>query len=283
MSWLLLTLLAVIVFSSSNLFHRLLMKDEQSDPYAQSIVFFSIAGVFALVFSFFHGGFQYQITANQFLLFLPLALCTTVGPVLLFKSFQLIDASENAILQSSQKLWTVLGAFLFLHELFSSKKLIGTIITIIGIAIALWNKRRVILNKGVLLVFMATLFYSGADLISFYLVRDFDPFSLIVYVCFLPVITLLLIKPKTIKKIAFYFKPKYALFVSILGLSDTLGTACTYYAYQIGRNAAQITPILAMITIISVLMGIVFLKERSNIPNKILGALATVVGVLLVI
>jgi len=283
MSWLILTLLAVLVFSSNNLFHRLLMKDEQSDPYAQSIVFFGIAGIFALAFSFFHGGFHYQITVNQLLLFLPLAFCTTVGPVLLFKSFQLIDASENAILQSSQKLWTVLGAFLFLNELFSSKKLLGTIITIIGIALALWNKKRFILNKGVLFVLMATIFYAGADLISYYLVRDFDPLSLIVYVCFLPVVTLLLIRPKTVYKITFYFKPKYALLVSVLGLSDTLGTVCTYYAYQIGRNAAQITTILAMITIISVLMGIVFLKERSNVQNKLLGALVTAIGVLLVV
>jgi uncharacterized membrane protein len=86
-----------------------------------------------------------------------------------------------------------------------------------------------------------------------------------------------------LKVLPVYFNPKYALLVSVLGLSDTLGTVCTYYAYQIGRNAAQITPILAMITIISVLMGIVFLKERSNIQNKILGALVTAVGVLLVV
>jgi hypothetical protein len=66
MSWLLLTLLAVIVFSSNNLFHRILMRDEQSDPYAQSIVFFGIAGIFALFFSFFHGGFHYQITVNLY-------------------------------------------------------------------------------------------------------------------------------------------------------------------------------------------------------------------------
>jgi drug/metabolite transporter (DMT)-like permease len=135
------------------------MKDEQSDPYAQCIVFFGIAGIFALFFSFIHGGFHYQITVDQLLLFLPLALCTTVGPVLLFKSFQLIDASENAILQSSQKLWTVLGAFIFLHELFSSKKLSGTMITIIGIAFAFWNKKKFILNRGVLFVLMATIFY----------------------------------------------------------------------------------------------------------------------------
>jgi drug/metabolite transporter (DMT)-like permease len=95
------------------------MKDDQSDPYAQSVVFFGLGGTFALLFSLFDGGFQYQITKSQLLLFLPLTVCATVGPVLLFKAYQRIDASEIAILQSSQKLWAVMGAFLFLQEPFS--------------------------------------------------------------------------------------------------------------------------------------------------------------------
>lgn len=283
MSWLFLTILSVLIYSTSNTFHRVLMKDEQSDPYAQSIVFFGLAGTLAFIFSILHGGFQYHLTFNQFLLFIPLAVCTTIGPVLLFKSFQLIDASENAVIQSSQKLWTVLGAFIFLHEVFSINKVVGTLVIISGIIIAIWENKKLKLNKGVILVLIASLFYASADLISYYIVRDFDPISFIVYVCFLPVVTLLLVRPKTIKKIKYYFKPKYAVYVALLSLGDTLGTLCSFYAYQIGRNVSQITPIMGLITIISVLISIVFLRERTRIPQKILGAVVVVLGVLLVL
>lgn len=283
MSWLALTLLGILVFSPNTLLYRVLMKDHESDPYAQSVVFFGIGGTFALLFSLLHGGFQYQMSPSQLLLFSPLTICATVGPVLLFKAYQRIDASEISILQSSQKLWAVFGAFLVLQEPFSVSRTLGTLVIVAGIAISLWRGTKFQVNEGVALVLVATFFYAGMDLVSYYIVRDFDAISLIVYVCYLPVVTLLLLRPQTVKKIPFYFKPKYALGVSALALFDTVGTVCFFFAYQVGRNAAQIVPLAGLITINSVLLGIIFLRERTNIPNKVIGALVTVVGAVLVL
>jgi drug/metabolite transporter (DMT)-like permease len=283
MSWLGLTLLGILVFSPKGLLYRTLMKDDQSDPYAQSVVFFGLGGTMALIISLLRGGFQYRITADQLLLFVPLTACATVGPVLLFKAYQRLEASEIAILQSSQKLWAVLGAFLLLGEPFSVNKVLGTVVIVIGIGITLWRGTRFQMNEGVALVLAATLFYAGMDLVSYYLARDFDAISLIVYVCYLPVATLLLVRPRTLAKISYYFTPRYALGVSLLALCDTVGTLCFFYAYQVGRNVAQIVPLAGLITINSVLLGIVFLKERANIPNKVVGALVTVLGALLVL
>ena len=283
MSWWALTLLGILVFSPKGLLYRVLMKDHESDPYAQSVVFFGLGGTFALLFSLFHGGFQYRIPSGQRLLFLPLTLCATVGPVLLFKAYQRIDASEIAILQSSQKLWAVLGAFVFLQEPFSANKILGTLLVVVGMAITLWRRKRFQVNEGVALVLGATLFYAGMDLVSYYILWDFDALSLIVYVCYLPVVTLLLLRPQTVKRISLYFKPKYALGVSVLALCDTVGTLCFFFAYQVGRNAAQIVPLAGLITINSVLLGILVLKERTNLPHKVMGALVTVVGALLVL
>lgn len=283
MSWLALTLLGVLVFSPKSLLYRVLMKDSESDPYAQSVVFFGLGGTFALLFSLIHGGFQYQMPPSQLVFFLPLTVCATVGPVLLFRAYQRIEASEVSILQSSQKLWAVFGAFIFLGEPFSANRTLGTLVIVVGIAIALWRGARFQVNEGVALVLVATLFYAGMDLVSYYIVRDFDAISLIVYVCYLPVVTLLLLRPQTVKKIPYYFKPKYALGVSVLALCDTVGTLCFFFAYQLGRNAAQIVPLAGLITINSVLLGIMFLREHNNIPNKVAGALVTVVGAVLVL
>lgn len=259
------------------------MKDEESDPYAQTVAFYGLAGFFALIFAIVHGGFQYHLSQNQLLLFIPLAITATIGPVLLFKALKSIDSSESTILFSSENLWIVLGAFIILKEPFSINKILGTLIIILGIAIAFWKQKKFQLNISALLVVSASFFYAGANLISYFLARDFDALSLIVYVCFLPVFTLLLIKPALIKKLAYYFKPKYRIYITVSALNDTLGTLCTYYAYQIGRNAAQISPLMGTITIISVLLAVILLKERSNITNKILGAITVAVGVILVL
>src|SRR6185437_2803470 len=78
-TWLSLTLLAVLIASSNTLLHRLLLREAQSDPYAQSITFFGIGGTIALLFAVLHpGGFQYRLDAAQLLLFLPLTACATI-------------------------------------------------------------------------------------------------------------------------------------------------------------------------------------------------------------
>ncbi len=279
MSWQLLTLIAVLVFSSSTVLHKILMRDHGSDPYTQTIVMYGLAGILTLIIALCLGRFHYQITTNQALLFIPLAFFISGGSVLLFKALKTLGASESSILKSVQNLWVVFGAFILLGEPFSMMKVVGTIVTMLGIGVALWKRNQLTFGKGSLLVIISTLLYSCSDLLSLYFVRDFDPLSLFIYISFLPVIVLLMLNPKAIKKIPFYFKPSRALVIVALSLIDIVGTLSVYMAYQAGRNAAQIGPLMGTITIVSVLMAIVFLKERDNMGNKLIGALIVVAGV----
>ena len=65
MTWQLFVGLSVFLFSLNGLFHRVLMKEENSDPYAQTIAFYGLGGLFAFVVSLFRGGFHYQISPGQ--------------------------------------------------------------------------------------------------------------------------------------------------------------------------------------------------------------------------
>lgn len=283
MLWLLLVGLSVLLFSVNGLFHRVLMRDEKSDPYVQTVVFYTLVGFFAFIIAVFRGGFHYQFSIWQLPYFLLLTLFATAAPVFAFKAIKLIEASESTILFSSQKLWTVIGAFIFLHEDFSVKKLLGTLIILSGIIIAQWKKSKFVINMGVVFALLSALSYAISEIISFQILRNFDAVSFTVYVTLLPVTALLLIKPKLIQKLSFYLQPKYALNISIVSVNDTLATLFVFFAYQVGRNAAQIAPIMSTQTILSVLLAIIFLKERNNMTNKIIGALIVVVGVIMVL
>ena len=210
MSWLLLTLLGVLIFSSTGLWHRILMRDADSDPVAHTIVFFSLGGSLSLVLAVATQGFDYRVTPTRLALFVPLTVFSAIGPVMLFKSFQSLGASENAILQSTQKLWTVTGAFVFLKEPFTLNKLAGTLVVVAGIVIVFAREGRFELNRAAALVIAATFFYAAADLISFYIVRDLDPLSFLVWVYWLPVLALVAIRPSSLRRISFYFRWSYA-------------------------------------------------------------------------
>lgn len=259
------------------------MKEEDSDPYAQTIAFYGIVGIFALIFALLRGGFQYQISSDQLPYFLLITVFAAATSILGFKALKTIEASEYIILFSSSRLWVVLGAFIFLQERFSYHKVIGTMVILIGIAIAEWKKHKFVLNNAALLVLAAAFCFAATELVSFFILRDFDATSFTVYTYLLPVTALLLINPKSVKKLAFYARPKNAINITAVSVGDIIATLFLFYAYQIGRNASQIGPIMATQTILSVLLAIIFLKERGYMMNKIVGATFAVFGIILVL
>ncbi|MEI7989617.1 MAG: DMT family transporter [Chloroflexota bacterium] len=283
MSWQLLTALSVLLFSLNGLFHRVLMKEESSDPIAQTIAFYGLGGLFAFVVAIFRGGFHYQISIDQIPFFVLFTAFGTLAPVFGFKALKLIGASENSILSSTTRLWVVLGAFIILHEPFSLAKIIGTIVILVGIGFAQWQKEKLAINKGAIFALIAALSYAITEIIAFYILRNFDVPSFSVYSCILPVILLLIIKPKSISKLSFYFPPRRALNIGLVSINDTISTMLLFLAYQVGHNAAQIGPLMATQTIISVILAIVILKERDNMFNKIIGATIVVFGIILVV
>ena len=283
MPWQLLVGISVLLFSFNNLFHRTLMKDEASDPYAQFVMFYGLGGLLSFIIALFRGGFHYQLTLSQLPFFLLLTIFATAAPILVFKAAKIIEASESTILLSSYRLWLVIGAFLFLGEAFSWKKLFSTIIVLTGIAIAQWKKNKFVINHGVIYLLSAALCYAIADVVSFTILKNFEAVSFNVYLGIFTVIPLLLIRPKTLKKLSFYLKPKYAISIMVVTVEDTTATILIYFAYQMARNASQISPIMATQTILSVILAALILKERDNIVNKLIGAAIVVIGVILVL
>lgn len=283
MSWQLLVGLSVLLYSVNGLLHRVLMREQDSDPYAQTIAFYGVVGLFAFIISVLRGGFQYRISTDLLPYFALITIFAAVTSVLAFRALKLIEASESSILISSSRLWVVVGAFLFLQEGFSLQRLVGTVIILIGIAVAQWKKQKFIINEGVVFTLLAAVFYALTELTSFFILRKFDAPSFTVYTSWLPVIALLLIRPKSLKKLAFYLKRKNAINISLVSLSDAIATIFLFFAYQIGRNASQIGPIMATQTILTVFLAVIILKERNYMPQKIAGGLLAVVGTILLL
>lgn len=283
MSWQFFLVLSILLFSLNSLFHKVIMREEQSDPYAQTIAFYGLVGIITWILTFFQGGFHYLIPFHLLPYFLPLMICSTLASVLVFTAMKRIDGSEVSILIATQRLWIVIAAVFFLAEPFSSRKLLGTIIILSGIAIALWKKKRFVINSAVGLVLVAAMLYGLAETASFYLLREMDALSLIVYISLVPALMLMLIRPASIPHLRFYLKRKYAVAIFLVSLNDTFATLFAYLSYQVGRNATQIGPLLATNTMLSVVLAIVFLKERTHMVQKVIGAAVVVGGIALVV
>lgn len=278
MSWQLLIALTILLFSINGLLHRVLMKEELSDPYAQTVAFTGLVGIFSLVIALFYGGLQTVFTMHQFLLFLPMVIIGSLGNIFTFKGIKLIEASEHTILLTSSKLWFIAGTLLILREPFSLQKIVGGVIILIGVIMAQWRKGKFVFNIGAVYVLLAAFCYASSDILSYLILRNFNAISLIVYFCLCSTATLIIIRPKTIKKLSFYKKPRRAANIIIVSVNDTLASLFAFLAYQVGRNALQIGPLGATQTIVTVFLALIFLGETDHMAQKIAGAITVVIG-----
>lgn len=282
MTWQLFILVSVLAFSSKGLFFRTLMRQRNSDPWAQAIVFSLLVGAFSLLVALPQGLHFPELPLllpNFFLLIaiLPMAAFLT------FSAFQLLEASEIGILISSQYLWTVIASFIFLNEPAVPSKVLGTLLIIAGIAITSWRKNELKINKGIFLILGAAFLYGISYVNGFYILQHLDAPSFGFYASILPALLLLLIRPQVIKKMSFYLIPKNGINVLTTSFLDTVATLTLYFAYQLGRNASQITPLSATSPIITVMLATLFLRERKSLTNKFLGAAAVVIGTALIL
>jgi uncharacterized membrane protein len=61
----------------------------------------------------------------------------------------------------------------------------------------------------------------------------------------------------------------------------TVAVLTVYGAYQIGRNAAQISSLTQTSTILIVILAAVFLNEKDRLPRKFIAAVLSIIGVVL--
>lgn len=259
------------------------MKDDKSNPQAQTIVFLGLGGMIALFVAILRGNLHLAFPLSLSWNFILLILLSTPAYLLTYRAYQLIGASEVVLFLATGRLWNVIGASLFLHETITFNKVIGAVIILIGIAIVLYDKRKFTFNKGIIFALLAAFLFGMSDINGFYILKTFDATNFLIYAEFLPVFVLLLLQPKIIKKISYYFQTDKAIKASLLSLCDALGSLALFLSYQTGGKASVIGPLSATRVIVTVILAMFILQERNNITNRIIGAIVTVVGVILLL
>lgn len=282
MSWQLLTALSVLLFSVNGLLHRVLMKDSKSDPHAQAFMFTCLVGLFGYFIAIYNGGIKSYITIPQLPSFLLMAALITIGSVYAFKGFKYIEASEHTILLTSSKLWSLIGTVLLLGEAITTRKFGGALLILAGVIIAEWRKQKFKFNVGAVYVLVAALSYGGGEVLSFLTLRNFDSAAFLIYGSILSAIMLAVTRPSLFSHLSFYAKPKNLANIIIVSINDTLATLFLFNAYQIGRNALQIGPIMATQAIVTVILAYILLREKDYMLQKIVGAMMAAGGILLI-
>lgn len=283
MTWQIYLLASILLISFNGLFHRSLMKDDRSNPRAQTIVFLGLGGIIGIVIALMRGKLNLSIPTSLYLNFVLLILFSTPAYLLTYRAYQLIGASEVVLFLTTERLWNILGAILFLHESLTFFKVIGAIIILIGIGIALYDTRKFIFNKGILLVLLSAFLFGMSEINGYYILRRIDATNFLIYADFLPVIAIFLTQPKIITKLKYYWQKNVAAKALLLSLCDTFGSLALFLSFQAGGKASIIGPLSATRVIITVILAMILLGERNNAFNKLIGAATSVLGVIMLL
>ena len=282
MNWQLLAAISVLTNSLSVVLQRVIIKDQKSDPVAYSIVFQLLTGILIGVYSFTRG-FRLPDLQATFPNFLIMILLYGGGNIFIFKALKKIEASSFAILFAKRTIWAILGAILFLGESFSIQKAIGTGLILAGVVVVSWKKNAVKFTSGQGYALLAALAFGTAFVNDAFIVRNADVPSYLFLAFILPALAVWAVNPQSTVKMKPLFEKEMVKKLAVLTVLYSIAAITIFLAYQVGRNAAQIAPLQQSVTVVTVLLGIILLKERADLWKKIAGAILSFIGILLLI
>lgn len=280
MEWYWYVILNVCIFSLATLYQRIILKDSR-DPVVVYIINGLMAGFMLLAFGLYHGFTVPDFSKISLNLILMSVLIGT-GNILIFRGLKKVEASEYTVLFSSRAIWSVLAAIVFLHETFTPKQILGAMLIIASVVIVSWKKKTLRLSEGEMLTLAAAFFAGIAFINDTYLLNKVDLFFYLPLVFLLPAMFALTLNYKKFFNISKVLSWKLTFKTSLLSLMFALSATSTFAAYEKGHNAAQIAILNQTSTILIVLLGIIFLKERNHLYLKIIGGVVSLIGVFLV-
>lgn len=279
MSWLPLAFTSVVSTSFASLFQKVAMKDQKSDPVVSAIAFQFMLGLVASMFALVKG---FRLPDSSLIpYFLASGVLYAVGTVCFFRAIKIIEASEMTILGGSGVIVTILASMIFLGDKLSPIQLFGTGLILSAVVLISLEKKSLKVNNGTWLALAGTGSYGLAVVFDTFIIRSYSAVWFLPIVSFGPGILMTLWYYRRIASIVGYVKQinKNLIIYSVLYAVQAIAF---YVALENGALVGQISSISRASIVLTVILAAVVLQETKHVGKKIVGAILTTIGVLLV-
>lgn len=282
MNWFAWAAFSVVTTAVANLLQRAIMRKNDSDAFGTAIIFQFATAILTGIFAMWNG-FVLPPIGEYFWNFPAATLLWGLGSLSLFKANQLLESSEIAIISSLGVVVTIVSSLLFLGESFNIAKTVGTVLILSSIFLVTEKKEKFSFKKGTVYALVTALFYGLAVTNDAFILRTYDAVSYTSVISFLPGVLLLALRPRAITTFRRLKDMKFTKNMTSLAIFYSAQAVAYYLALHVGANASQLAPIYKSNIILTVLLAIVFLKEKERITLKLFSAALVTAGVLLII
>lgn len=278
MLWIYFALGAAFLFSLNSILGRVLAT-KSVNPRAFALIYNTIGGFFVLSFFIFDHSKFLGITWQVLLL-----LAINIFVYGIFNRFEFyarknVEASTLIVLTKFTPVVTFVLSALFLDEALTVNKVLALFIIIAGNILAVVTKKGIKMTSGIKYAVIITLSLGIAMVLDKKISGNF-PLPLYAFFAYFPPNIFLYFFPKLkFNEIKNEFKSAgYKIF--ILAAVNVCGYFMLIKSYAFGE-VSKISLLTSASTIITVLIGIFFLKEKTRLWQKILAAILVTIGVLL--
>jgi len=219
------------------------------------------------------------------LILLPVAaIVYSAGYLFFFKGFEIGNVSIVAATMNLWAVFTMLFAFIFMGQRLSTLQSAGVFMIISGVTIAAlnWNdirNNRFQLSSGVketvIGAFFFGLFWNISEVISeelgWFLTTLFVKFEIVLFLLIFSFLTKQALGLSTVST-------KTKCMVVIMGIIEAGAVAIVNYGLTIG-DAILITPIASALSIVTITLAIIFLKDKVT-KLQVLGIITAISGII---
>jgi len=224
---------------------------------------------------------NFYITKNPFLWLLILVSALTFGlsSYFSFKAYKISDASTVSLIHKLNVVLAAVVGILFLREKYSSLSYIGLLLIVISNLFIIYDGKRIAVDRGIFYAFLMALTSSLAAVFDKIILKDFSAFT---YVFINSILTGIMfsfrkgIFSEGIK--LFRQNTRLVLVTSVLNV----GSWAAFLFVLQNTTVSKTFPIYKSLSlIVPVVLGIVILKEKSKLWQKIVGTIVGVLGIAL--
>jgi bacterial/archaeal transporter family protein len=231
-----------------------------------SLFWSQLAGLISVILLLFFFTINVSLP-NWVLALLPIAaIVYSAGYLFFFKGFELGNVSIVAATMNLWAVFTMFFAFVFMGQMLSLVQFLGVLMIIFGVILAALNlnnirNRKYKISSGIKETVFGAFFFGVFWNISEVISEEIGWFSTTLLVK-IGVVLFLLIFSFVLKQDLNIVKSttKIKIVIVIMGVIELVAVAIVNYGLTIG-DAILITPIASALTIVTILLAIIFLKE----------------------
>jgi drug/metabolite transporter (DMT)-like permease len=281
-SWIFFAIVSVITLSVASILGRILLKDEKSDPLGYSIVFQFLLGAVTLVFAVLFHKFKLPAVSAPLFYFLAAGFLWAGTTYFGFKCLKRLNAGEATILTSSGAFVTIILSIIFLGEKLKLMSIIGTFLILLAVFVINSEKLNFKSREGMVYGILSSVCAAIAVIFDTTILKNYESFSYTIIMSFLPGIILIALFPIRTLKIPKMFGFKTLGLMTVMSAVYSVQAVTFYLALEHGAPISSLSPFSKSSIVLTVILGAVFLNERSHLLKKFAAAILVTLGAVLV-